>query len=294
MNTNESLNIATAFKKPDWLRKKISLEACAPLKAHLKKHALHTVCQEARCPNMGECFSRKKATFLVLGDTCTRNCGFCALKKGSPSALDYARIQVNKDTAASMGLRHIVVTSVTRDDLPDGGAEYFAELTRALQTIPGLTIELLIPDFNGDQKALMAVIRAEPHIIGHNIETVSRLYPRVRSKADFKRSLTVLSYIKEKNPSIYSKSGIMLGLGEKTDEILETLDALRSVFCDFLSIGQYLQPTLNQVPVERYVPPPEFDAYKKLALQKGFRAVASGPYVRSSYGADEYLSAKGL
>lgn len=277
-------------RKPAWLNKKIRLRECQALKRYLKERALSTVCQEALCPNISECFERKQATFLILGDICTRRCSFCNIKKGKPHVLDYTRISRIKDAVRALQLRHAVITSVTRDDLEDGGAEYFARAVRTLRQIPELTIELLIPDFNGSELALGTVAGSGPDIIGHNIETVPRLYPAVRKDSDFQRSLRVLAFLKKTKPALYTKSGIMLGLGEKREEVLRALNQLRTVDCNFLSIGQYLQPSLQHYPVQRYAAHEEFAFYKQEACKRGFTAVASGPYVRSSYLAETYLA----
>jgi len=277
-------------KKPLWLTKKINLKETDQLKKYFKGSQLHTVCQEALCPNISECFARKQATFLILGDVCTRGCTFCNIKKGAPQPLEYSLIPKIKDAVLAMGLRHVVITSVTRDDLHDGGADFFYQTVQALKTVTPLTIELLIPDFNADIDALKTVASAKPDIIAHNIETVPRLYPAVRKKAGFTRSLQVLAAIKKIDPRIHTKSGLMLGLGEKKSEVLECFGRLRGVECDFLSIGQYLQPSLQHTPVIDYIPEEDFLFYKNEALRRGFRRVASGPYVRSSYMAEEYLA----
>jgi len=259
----------------------------------LRGLSLHTVCQQAKCPNIGECFCRGYATFLILGAVCTRRCGFCAVSSGTPAPLDDTEPERVAEAASRLSLRHIVVTSVTRDDLPDGGAGMFARTIVALRgRLPASTIEVLIPDFRCNDAAIATVVAAHPDIIGHNVETVLRLYPTVRPGADFYDSLSVLDIIKKKDPSMKTKSGLMLGLGETEREVLETFFALRNVDCDFLSIGQYLSPSGAHVPVSEYVPPERFVQYKREAELRGFAHVESGPYVRSSYQAEHYRVAE--
>ncbi len=277
------------MKKPPWLNKKIDFKKCHAIKVLLKGLKLHTICQEASCPNISECFAKGVATFLILGDICTRNCRFCGVKKGSPGAIDFEEPERVAEAAQRLNLRHVVITSVTRDDIDDGGAEIFARTIFHIQNkIKNIAIEVLIPDFKGNKKAIKKVIEAGPDIIGHNIETVPRLYPYLR-QANYLGSLNVLKTAKTLNNHIYTKSGLMLGLGEKEEEVLEVLRALREVNCDFLSIGQYLPPSLEHFPIKEYIHPDRFDYYKKKALELGFLYVASGPYVRSSYLAEEYL-----
>ncbi len=255
----------------------------------LKKNHLNTVCEEANCPNRMECFSSRTATFIILGSRCTRNCTFCDIATGNTEAVDPDEPQHIANAVKALGLTYIVVTSVTRDDLPDGGSEHFARVIRAIhRTSPEADVEVLIPDFKGDTAALQTVIDAGPVIINHNIETVPRLYREVRPQAVYRRSLELLEHVKELS-SLYSKSGMMVGLGETFDEVIDSLRDLRSVDCDFLTIGQYLAPSPEHHPVVEYVHPDTFARYKKEALKMGFKGVASAPLVRSSYKAHEML-----
>ncbi|MGD9031235.1 MAG: lipoyl synthase [Desulfobacteraceae bacterium] len=275
--------------KPPWLKRPIpSGTTTHQIQNLLKRSQLHTVCQEARCPNLGECFSHGTATFLILGDRCTRNCGFCAVAHGPLAPPDPEEPDRVAEAVKGMGLRHVVVTSVTRDDLPDGGANHFAETIRAIQEMtPDAKVEVLIPDFQGSLSALKTVLDAQPHVLNHNIETVPRLYPSVRPGAIYEKSLRLLMRVKDLNPSIPTKSGLMLGLGETPKEIHQTLLDLLHVGCSILTLGQYLQPSMNHLPVERFIPPAEFDRWRDTALQMGFLEVASGPFVRSSFHAKE-------
>jgi lipoic acid synthetase len=284
-----------AQRRPAWLKKKISLRECVAMRAALGSLRLSTVCQEAACPNMGECFGRGEATFLILGDVCTRGCAFCAVKKGEPLPLDKEEPLRVAAAVKQLALRHTVITSVTRDDLPDGGASAFTETIEAIRRLtPEVTIEVLIPDFSLNRQALFALWGAKPDIIGHNVETVPRLYPRVRRQADYARSLAVLALIKEFDSQTRTKSGIMMGLGETEQEVEEVFDDLRKVQCDFLSVGQYLSPGRAHEPVHEYLSPEQFSLYKEKALSRGFAYVASGPYVRSSYHAADYLTRQTL
>ena len=245
---------------------------------------LPTVCDEARCPNRGECYSLHTATFLILGDVCSRGCAFCAVKKGKPLPLEPDEPDRLAQAVSRLGLRHVVITSVTRDDLPDGGAAHYARVVDTLRgRCPGVRVELLVPDFAGSEQALAAVLAAAPDILAHNLETVPRLYPQVRRGADYRRSLEVLRQAKQLSSKIIIKSGLMLGLGEESAEIEAVLQDLRSVDCDMLTLGQYLSPSLRHVPVARYVTPEEFDLWRRQALALGFRSVAAGALVRSSY-----------
>lgn len=249
---------------------------------------LHTVCEEARCPNLGECFSKGTATFLILGRICTRNCGFCSVEHGVPVPLDETEPGNVAQAIKKMDLRYVVITSVTRDDLPDGGASLFTKTIQAIQALDlKIKIEVLIPDFQGDSISLEMVLKKGPDVLNHNIETIARLYPEVRPQADYKRSLHLLKKSKDLYPRIFTKSGFMLGLGETHQEVLELLRDLREVGCNFLTIGQYLQPRLDRLPVIRFVPPEEFEEYKRIGEEMGFRAVASGPFVRSSFHASQ-------
>ena len=245
---------------------------------------LPTVCESARCPNQGECFSHHTATFLILGDVCTRGCAFCAVKKGKPLPLEANEPQRLARAVSELGLRHVVITSVTRDDLLDGGAAHYARVVEALgQCCPGVRVELLVPDFTGSEKALATVLAAEPDILAHNLETVPRLYSQVRRGADYRRSLKLLEQAKQLSPKIITKSGLMLGLGEESREVEEVLQDLRLVDCDMLTLGQYLSPSLHHVPVARYANPEEFASWQRQAQDLGFKSVATGALVRSSY-----------
>jgi lipoic acid synthetase len=258
----------------------------------MRRSALHTVCEEARCPNRGECFSRGTATFLLLGDTCTRVCGFCDIAPGRPGPPDPLEPMRVADAAREMGLRHVVVTSVARDDLPDGGALQFARTIAALRRIdPAPGVEVLTPDFQGRFFSLRAVVDAAPDVFNHNVETVPRLYRRVRPGAELDRSLGVLSAVKVLDPGITTKSGFMVGLGERFDEGLDLLTRLRAAGVDIVTIGQYLRPSRENLPVAEYVAPAVFDRYREAGERLGFRHVFSGPFVRSSYRAEEALSA---
>lgn len=249
---------------------------------------MHTVCEEALCPNIGECFSRGTATFLIMGPVCTRNCRFCAISRGVPEPPDPEEPSRIAGTAREMGLAYVVVTSVTRDDLPDGGASFFADTIRTIhEEIPKARVEVLIPDFLGDPQALAVITGARPDVLNHNIETVPRLYSPARPEASYTRSLQVLEHVKKETPGIPLKSGIMLGLGETSEEIEQTLRDLARAGCDILTVGQYLQPSRDHLPVKRFVHPDEFGEWRAAALDMGFSAVVSGPLVRSSYHADQ-------
>lgn len=255
----------------------------------IKSRRLHTVCESARCPNRGNCFSRGTATFMILGNICTRNCSFCAVEKGRPAAADGREPRRLARAAAAMGLSHVVVTSVTRDDLPDGGASHFAAVIRGLRQLEHPpAVEVLTPDFNGSARALKIVIDAWPEVFGHNVETVPRLYPAVRPGARYDRSLDLLAAAKLMDASVITKSGIMLGLGEKEEEIRQVLKDLREAGVTMVTIGQYLAPSLRHYPVNRYVPEEEFKQWEAEALDMGFQGVASAPLVRSSYHAGDY------
>lgn len=273
---------------PRWLKRPLPLAggigSTRDLIADLN---LETICESGKCPNRTECWSRKTATFMVLGETCTRPCGFCAVKRGKPEDVAADEPDRLAEAAARMGLRHVVITSVTRDDLPDGGADHFRRCILAVRERTGATVEVLTPDFNGDEQALDIVLQARPEVFNHNMETVNRLQQFVRRKAQYEVSLQVLAYVKKAAPDIRTKSGLMLGLGESTEEILETLADLRAAGCDLVTLGQYLQPSQKHLSVQRYLPPEEFDHLGKLARSMGFADVASGPFVRSSYHADE-------
>jgi lipoic acid synthetase len=277
--------------KPDWLRIKVQGDGrYKEVEKILENLSLNTVCEEANCPNRMECFNRKTATFMILGKICTRNCTFCNVEKGKPQPVDENEPAHVAEAADRLNLRHMVITSVTRDDLPDGGAGHFAKVIREIRKLgKKVTVEVLIPDFRGSMEALNKVIDAMPEIINHNIETVSRLYPPVRPMAVYKRSLDVLAAVKRKKRGILTKSGIMLGLGEKKEEVINVMEDLRSIDCDFLTIGQYLAPSKKHHPVVEYVHPDIFEEYRKKANEMGFTYVASGPFVRSSYMAEKAL-----
>jgi len=296
----------TLKKKPDWLRAKVpGGPGYTQLKEIMTTHKLFTVCEEAGCPNMGECWARGVATIMILGDTCTRACGFCNVKTGRPPTLDRDEPRRVADSLALMNLKHVVITSVNRDELSDGGAGIWAEtIIRAKEACPKMSIEVLIPDFEGNWPALQMVIDAGPHIINHNLETVRRMYPAVRPSAKFDRSLELLRRVKEQGG--VAKTGIMVGIGEKDEEVLSLMDdvqkatkverrrgspsdaahSVSSDSCDILTIGQYLQPTRNHLPIDRWVTPDQFAMFKREGLARGFKVVESGPLVRSSYHAD--------
>ena len=282
-------NTPVRLRKPDWLKQRLpSGPEFEKIRGMIHKDRLHTVCQEASCPNIWECFSHHTATFLIMGSRCTRNCRFCAVTEGPlepPDPEEPARVA---KAARKMGLKYVVVTSVTRDDLPDGGAGIFAEtIEKIRQEIPDVCVEVLIPDFQGSKGALKTVLNAYPDVLNHNIETVPRLYPEVRPQADYRRSLDLVQYAHEYDPALLTKSGIMLGLGEYQAEISLTLEDMLKAGCRMLTLGQYLQPSKDHLPVKRYIPPEEFEEWRKTALQMGFAEVASGPFVRSSYHARE-------
>ena len=284
-------------KKPDWIRSKIlNTKNFFITKEIVKKNNLHTVCQEANCPNITECWSKRHATFMIMGDVCTRGCGFCDVKTGKPSSLDiFEPIKIAQATK-SLNLKHVVITSVDRDDLNDGGANHFAEVINQTRKInPSTTIEVLTPDFLRKKDSYQKVVKAQPDVFNHNIETVPSLYLKVRPGSRYFGSLQLLSLVKKINKSIFTKSGIMLGLGETKKEILQVMDDLMSSKVDFLTIGQYLQPSVKHYPLKRYVHPDEFKELKLIALAKGFLMVASSPLTRSSYHADEdFLKLKKL
>jgi lipoic acid synthetase len=256
----------------------------------LERLHLHTVCRSAQCPNQGTCFTEGTATFLILGDTCTRNCTFCAVAHGVPQGVDLEEPHRISQAVAAMNLKHVVVTSVTRDDLPDGGAFQFAETIKMVRKKnPGVTIEVLIPDLMGSQGALKCILDERPEVLNHNLETIPRLYPKVRSQANYRRSLSLLQSVKASHKHSFTKSGIMVGLGEHPDEVRAVMEDLRSVACDFLTIGQYLRPSFDHYPVRRHVDQQEFESYKKIGEQMGFKAVFSSRLVRSSFMAGDFF-----
>lgn len=275
-------------KRPDWLKVKLPIgQNFSDLNQLVKDSRLNTVCQEAKCPNMGECWNNRTATFMILGDTCTRSCGFCNVKLGIPNELDLDEPRRVAEAVEILQLKHAVITSVNRDELKDGGASIFAETVRLIrQQVPGCTVEILIPDFKGSETAFEIVMQNPPDILNHNLETVKRLYHAVRPQAKYERSLELISWFKSRN--LTTKSGIMVGIGEKPEEVLELMQDLIEHGCDILTIGQYLQPTKVHLPVDRYVTPDEFRMYKSEGLKLGFKAVESAPLVRSSYHADKH------
>lgn len=274
------------MRHPEWIRS--TLSGTYETKKVLRKHRVFTVCEEARCPNQGKCFSGGTATFLILGDKCTRNCSFCAVESAEPLPPDPHEPERVADAAASLGLRFVVITSVTRDDLPDKGAEHFRETIHALRRRDGsLKIEVLTPDFRGDEHALRKVLEAGPDVFNHNVETVPRLYPAVRPGADYRVSLDLLKKAKGLYPGIRTKSGIMVGMGEREEEVLAVMADLRDSGCEFLTIGQYLRPGKRNMPVAEYILPEIFEHYREKAIAAGFVMVASSPLTRSSMNAEE-------
>ena len=283
------VTITPKSTRPDWLRAPApGGENYRELKSLIDGLKLHTVCESAACPNMGECWNRRTATFMILGNVCTRRCGFCAVQKGGPSPVDYDEPERVAEAAAAMGLKYVVVTSVNRDDRKDGGAELFALTIAALRRrIPGCRVEVLVPDFQGSHAAMDIVMEAAPDVLNHNTETVPRLYRQVRLGARYERSLDMLAYAKSISSGAPTKSGLMLGLGETGDEVLQVMRDLRAHNVDILTLGQYLRPSPKHLPVIRYVPPVEFAELRRAGLAMGFRHVESGPLVRSSYHAAE-------
>ena len=281
-----------ARRLPDWLKRPLPVgNENFYTNNLLRELKLETVCENARCPNRPECYARRTATFMIMGNVCTRPCGFCSVPRGEPDALESDEPARVAEASARLGLRHVVITSVTRDDLPDGGAEHFYRCVLAVRQRTGAVIEVLTPDFLGDPRAVDRVIEAAPEVFNHNTETVPRFYKKVRGRADYQRTLDLLARVKRQAPHMRTKSGLMLGLGETREELLEVLGDLRSARCDMLTLGQYLTPTLKHVPVARYLPPVEFDELAVLARSLGFQHVAAGPFVRSSYHAGEMIHA---
>ncbi|HER08932.1 MAG TPA: lipoyl synthase [Bacteroides sp.] len=275
---------------PSWMRMKMpGGDRYMQVKELVQTHHLHTICTSGNCPNIGECWAAGTATFMILGEVCTRSCRFCAVKTGRPGPVDGDEPYRLAESMKTMGIRHAVITSVDRDDLPDKGAGFWAETIRILkQEVPGLTMEALIPDFDGDPRLVGRVIDSAPEVISHNLETVERLTPLIRSRAKYRRSLDVVRQVAQ--TGLISKSGIMLGLGETEEEILQAMDDLVEAGCEVFTLGQYLQPTMDHMPVKEYITPEKFDAYRETGLQKGFRAVESSPLVRSSYHAEKHVN----
>jgi lipoyl synthase len=290
----ESGNQPNPGRRPDWIRARVPAESQVQgIRSLMRTDTLHTVCEEAMCPNQGECWGKGTAAFLMLGDVCTRACGFCDIKHGRPAAPDAAEPARVTDAVRILGLRHVVITSVNRDDLPDGGASIFADVIRRIHTsVPGCTVEVLIPDFKGDSGALRKVVEAKPDILNHNVETVARLFRKVQPQDKYEWAEATLRGAKQMNPEGLTKSGMMVGLGETFDEVVDVMRDMRNWGVDILTIGQYLQPSRNHLPVERYCPPEEFAEWKRIGLNElGFRWVESAPMVRSSYRADEQARA---
>jgi lipoic acid synthetase len=281
---------ASPRRLPAWLKRKLPAgNGNFFTQTLLDDLKLETVCENARCPNRPECWSRRTATFMVLGNVCTRPCGFCSVPKGAPLHVEDDEPARVAEAARRLGLRHVVITSVTRDDLPDGGADHFARCVLAVREVTGAAVEVLTPDFLGDIAAIDRVIAAEPEVFNHNLETVPRLYRKVRGRAEYRRSLDLLDRVKRKAPELVTKAGLMLGIGETVEELFEVFADLRAIGCDVLTLGQYLAPTLKHIPVARFVPPEEFDDIAARARLLGFRQVVAGPFVRSSYHADEMV-----
>jgi lipoic acid synthetase len=282
-------------RKPEWIRVKAPTSAeAAEVRKLMREKNLHTVCEEAACPNIGECWKHRHATFMILGDTCTRACAFCNVKTGKPGAVDLMEPEHLAESVKSMGLKHVVITSVDRDDLEDGGAfQFIACIERVRAVSPETTVEILTPDFRDKKGAVDLVAKAKPDVFNHNLETVPRLYPSIRPGARYFESLRLLQRVKEVEPASFTKSGIMVGLGEERSEVLQVMDDLRSAGVDFLTIGQYLQPTPKHAAVQRFVTPAEFEDYKTMARAKGFLLVSASPLTRSSHHADrDFLELK--
>jgi lipoic acid synthetase len=279
-------------KKPDWLKKPIAdPKSMSHMRTLLKDLHLNTICQSANCPNIGQCFKEKTATFLILGTECTRSCSFCNVTPGKPLPVDPREPHNLSAAVVQLGLGHVVITSVTRDDLPDKGSSHFRTVITEIKKVnPNTTVETLIPDFAGEREWLEQVVKADPEVIAHNVETAERLYSAIRPGYSYHRSLMVLETVKDLNPRIYTKSNIMVGLGETDDEVLAIMEDLRGVSCDFLTIGQYLQPSIKHHEVKRYVDPQTFERYKEAGMKMGFLHIASGAFVRSSFKAHTALS----
>ena len=276
-------------RRPDWLKVRLpSGDNYREVLSMMRKSKLNTVCEEAKCPNLAECWNNRTATYMILGDTCTRTCGFCDVKTGRPTFLDWDEPNRVAQSVVDLGLKHVVITSVNRDELKDGGAAIFAKTIELIrEKVPSCTIEILIPDFQGDESAFEIIMKNPPDILNHNLETVPRLYHAVRPQADYQRSLNLIKWFKAKG--LKTKSGIMVGIGEKTEEVLELMQDLKNHDCDIMTIGQYLQPTKKHLPVDRYVTLEEFALYKENGVKLSFKAVESGPLIRSSYHAEKHV-----
>jgi lipoic acid synthetase len=296
IDTQRGAPLTQHQRLPPWLKRPVApAGALRELEQSLSDANLHTVCAEAKCPNRGECFGRGTATFLILGKICSRACGFCGITHGTPQPLDKDEPRRVAEAVNRMGVSHAVITSVTRDDLPDGGAGQFATVIRLLkQELPAVTIEVLVPDFCGNSQSLGTVMDAGPHVFNHNIETVERLYPVVRPQANYKRSLEILAKAAQHEVQLNVKSGVMVGLGETPQEVFSTLADMREAGCSLVTIGQYLRPSKEQVPVAEFITPAQFEIYKGRAMAMGFTEVSSGPFVRSSYRAEEMVNGKKL
>ncbi|MGP1600800.1 lipoyl synthase [Treponema sp.] len=278
------------LKKPEWLKIKYRETDLSEVALLMKELSLNTVCKEAACPNLCECYKKGTATFMILGRQCTRNCRFCNVESAPPSPVDKSEPLHVAEAVQKLHLKYAVITSVTRDDLPDEGADHFAQTIEAIHSLcPGVKVEVLIPDMHAKGELLDRVLQARPDVLNHNVETIERLYPAVRPQARYERSLKVLEYAKQNYPDIFTKTGIMVGLGETQDEVLKLMDDVREAGCDIMTIGQYLRPSSAHIEVAEYIRPEQFAEYKKIGLEKGFRYVASAPFVRSSYNASEAL-----
>lgn len=277
-------------RKPEWLRVKCDSNSSKEVSRMIKKLSLNTVCKEASCPNLCECYEKRIATFMIMGNNCTRNCRFCNVSNEPPLQLDLNEPLNVAKAVKELGLTHTVITSVTRDDLKDGGANHFAKTIEEIRKLnKDITIEVLIPDLNGVKENLDIIINAKPDVINHNIETVKYLYDKVRPQAIYKRSIDVLAYVKQKSSNILTKTGIMVGLGENDTQIYEAMDDVLAVGCDIFTIGQYLRPTKKHIEMEEYITPQKFEEYKQMGIKKGFKYIASSPLVRSSYKAEEAI-----
>lgn len=277
-------------RKPDWLKVTYNKDAVLEVNHLMAELKLNTVCKEANCPNLGECYKKRTATFMILGNICTRHCRFCNVSSGMVQPIDPNEPVNLAEAVQKLNLKHVVITSVTRDDLSDGGAEHFAKTVQAVRQLnPEVSIEVLIPDFKGVKKSMDIVIASSPDVINHNVETVKELYPEVRPEADYQQSLELLCYVKNKAPQIKTKTGIMVGLGESEKQILTVMDDSLKAGCDIFTIGQYLRPSSDHLEVKEYVTPEKFEFYKKIGQEKGFKCIASSPLVRSSYRAEEVL-----